>query len=67
MSGPKDWLTPSACAAEYGIPIDIIGLHIQTGKIATGAVCGQLVVRRAEVAALALELRAGLCEGCDDA
>lgn len=66
MSALQDWITPSAAVAELGIPIESIAMYMQAGQFKTSVICGQLVVHRAEVAALALAMRAGLCgEGCE--
>ena len=61
-----DWLTISAAIHTHNIPAEHIEDAILSERIECRRVCGARVVRRSEVAALALTLRAGLCEGCAD-
>ena len=67
MNTPRgDWFQVSVAAHLHGIPIEHIEQAIIDGHLQVRLAAGARVVLQHEVAALALTLRAGLCEGCAD-
>ncbi len=61
-----DWLTIPAAISQYGIPAELIEQGILLGRLEARRACGARVVRKSELAALALLLRTGQSEGGDD-
>ena len=63
-----DWQTVGSVVTDPGIPVEIIDREIMRGRLRVAYVCGERIVNRAEVQALALEMRAEStnCRGCDD-
>lgn len=60
-----EWITTSAAAKLYGVPQSILNQAILGGTLTARTVCGELLIRRAEVTALALRMRFQ-CEVCGD-
>ena len=58
-----EWQTAASVATDPGIPVEIIDREIMRGRLRVAYVCGERIVNRAEVRALALEMRAE--RGCD--
>jgi hypothetical protein len=59
------WITPSAAAKVHGIPLDLINQSIMYGRLEARRICGECVIPKAEVTALALRLKGGRCDACE--
>ena len=61
-----DWWTLGAAIKESGLPAPMLEGAVLAGRLEVLAVCGELLLRKAEVKALALSLRAEReCAGCE--
>lgn len=60
-----EWITTDAAEKLHGIPAPVIIQAILNGVLKVRTVCGEALVNRAEVAALAYRMRFQ-CEVCGD-
>jgi len=60
------WITTHAASATTGLPNSFIVQAVLNGALTAKTTVGELLVRRADVIALATRLRLSHCEGCGD-